>query len=188
MEELGASLRRLRMEAGRSLAEAADLAEVTKGYLSKVESGKAIPSIAIIQRLASAYGVRPGDIFNDAGENPHFSLIRSGERRAVNRDGTELGYVFESVGYRMRDRQAEVFVLTMPPVAPGPKLLYRHKGQEIFFVLEGRVRWLYAGAEYVLEAGDCVYFDAAIEHRGEAEGKDTAKALVVILPPAQPRP
>lgn len=187
MEELGATLKRIRIEAGRSLATAAEMAEVTKGYLSKVEAGKAVPSVAVLQRLAESYGVRPGDILNDSGENAHLSIVRAGERRALNRDGSEFGYIFESVGYRMRDRLAEVFVVSMPPVGPTPKLLYRHKGQEIFFILEGRVRWFYAGAEYILEAGDCVYFDASIEHRGEAAGEEPAKALAVILPPAPPK-
>ncbi|NYZ12524.1 helix-turn-helix transcriptional regulator [Azospirillum sp. RWY-5-1] len=188
MDDLGTTLRRIRTEAGRSLAEAAELAEVTKGYLSKVEQGKAVPSIAIIQRLAAGYGVRPGDIFNEAGDNAHFSLVRANDRRAINRDGTELGYVFESVGFRLPDRLAEVFVLTLPPVDDRPKQFYRHKGQEIFFMLEGQCRFFYGGAEHVIGPGDCVYFDAAIDHRGEAAGEEPAKALVVILPQPQPQP
>jgi uncharacterized cupin superfamily protein len=39
----------------------------------------------------------------------------------------------------------------------------------------------YGGAEYILEPGDCVQFDAAIEHRAEAAGDSVAKAFITIV-------
>ena len=54
----------------------------------------------------------------------------------------------------------------------------------MFFVLHGRVQFVYGGMEYILEAGDCVYFDASIEHHGLAYGGAPATALVVIMPTA----
>ena len=181
MEALGLTLRRLRATAGLSLAVAALKSGVTKGYLSKIESGDATPSIAVLARLSDSYGVPMASLFDGESAASHLSLVRRDDRRAVNRDGTELGYVFESVSYRKRDARAQAFVVTMPAVA-SPLVLYRHRGEEIFFILEGKVRFWFGTAEYVLEPGDCLYFDSSIEHRGEAYGGKTARALAVILP------
>jgi quercetin dioxygenase-like cupin family protein len=39
----------------------------------------------------------------------------------------------------------------------------------------------YGGAEYMLEPGDCVQFDAAVEHRAEAADNSVAKAFIAIV-------
>ena len=49
-------------------------------------------------------------------------------------------------------------------------------------MLEGKIRFDYAGTVFILEPGDCIQFEASYEHLGVAiEGKD-AKALLVITP------
>ena len=183
MNNLGETLRNQRLSAGLTLREAAAVANVTKGYLSKIEGGTATPSIAVLSRLAGAYGASLSDVFADGGAASHFALVRDGERRPVNRDGTELGYVFESISFRKKDRHGEAFVLSLPALPPdAPRQLYRHRGEEIFYVLEGVVRFTYGPAEHLLHPGDCVQFDPSIEHRGEAHGPEPARAFVVILP------
>ncbi|MBP7065770.1 helix-turn-helix domain-containing protein [Ferrovibrio sp.] len=180
--DLGGTLRNLRMTRGLTQQEAAKQAGVTKGYMSKVEAGTAAPSIAVLSRLAEVYRFKLSDIFEDKETASPFCLVRATERRRINRDGSELGYVFESLSYRKKDRRAEIFLLHLPPIK-APKLLYRHRGEEIFFVMSGKVRFIYGSAEYLLDAGDCVYFDPSVDHRGEAAGADPAQAFVVILGP-----
>jgi len=183
MTDFAQALRSHRLTAGLTLREAAALGGVTKGYLSKIEGGTATPSIAVLSRLAGVYGVSLSDVFTDGAAASHFALVRAGERRPVNRDGTELGYVFESISFRKKDRRGEVFVLSLPALPPdAPRQLYRHRGEEIFYVLEGVVRFTYGPAEHILHPGDCVQFDPSVDHRGEAYGPDPARAFVVILP------
>jgi quercetin dioxygenase-like cupin family protein len=93
-----------------------------------------------------------------------------------------LGYIFEAVSIRKRNPLAEAFFLTLPPLEPGsPHARYHHSGEEILLALEGRIRMFYGGAEYMLEPGDCVQFDAAIEHRAEAADDSVAKAFIAIV-------
>ena len=179
---LSATLQRLRKSANLTLEAAAGRADVTKGYLSKVERGNSIPSIAVVGRLAEVYGVELSDVFMAPGQKGPFSLVRANERNLMNRNGSEYGYTYEVVGLNKANPRSEVFILTLPCIEDArlPKL--RHPGEEILFVLEGRIRFDFAGTVFLLEPGDCIQFEASYEHLGVAvDGKD-AKALLVITP------
>ncbi len=187
MSDIAATLKRFRRSSGMTLLQAAEHAGVTKGYLSKLESGRSTPSIAVLSRLAASYGIRPSDLFMGAGERSRFALVRAGDRYTVNRHGSELGYVFEAASLRKLNPRAEVFFLTLPPLPPeSPRPRYRHAGEEIMLVLEGEIQFQYGDTDVRLAAGDCIQFDTAIEHRGEAAGGRPARAFVVIIPDTPP--
>ena len=82
--DLGTTLRRLRKVANLTLEVAASRADVTKGYLSKVELGSSVPSIAVVGRLAEVYGVAMSDIFLTPGKKGPFSLVRANQRTQMN--------------------------------------------------------------------------------------------------------
>lgn len=181
--ELGARLRRVRNTAGYTLDWAAEQAEVTKGYLSKVERGQATPSIAVINRLSEVYGVGLSEFFMPEGERKSITVLRAGQRRAVNRTGSEVGYRYEIGDLSKANPQAEFFFLTLPVLAEGqtpPK--NRHSGEEVLLMLEGQMIFDYGGVEILLNEGDCIQFDARIEHFGYAAGGKDARAFVVTIP------
>ncbi len=182
---LGFHLRRLRLTAGRTLAEVADAAGCSKGHLSKVESALAMPSIALLSRLADVYGIDPGAILSAAGTPRPMSLVRAGERLSLTRDGAERGYGYEAIAHLKADRWVEAYVIELTPEAAGGAP-FRHPGQELFYVLEGEVMFTYDGERSLLLPGDCLLFDADREHRGDAHGGQAARALAVIVPPQRP--
>ncbi len=181
METLGSRLRTLRHLRGLSIDVAARQLSLSKGYLSKVENDRAVPSIACLTRMAEVYRTSIAAMLGEGGDESRFSIVRANERRFINRDGTELGYRFAAINDRKPDRRAHAFVLTLP-WTDSRRLFYQHPGEELFLVLKGRIRFHYGGAEYLLEEGDCVYFDSSVKHRGEAADRKGAQALSVIIP------
>lgn len=182
ISDLGTTLRRLRRTANLTIEVAARQAEVTKGYLSKVESGNAQPSIAVVTRLAQVYGVPLSEIFMSPGEKKPISIVRATERRAINRNGSELGYIYEVASFNKANPRSEVFFLTLPCLDDTKIQRFRHNGEEVLMMLEGRIRFHYAGTEIILGPGDCIQFDASFEHNGVAIDGKEAKAFVVITP------
>jgi transcriptional regulator with XRE-family HTH domain len=181
--ELGARLRKVRQSAGYTLDYTAARAELTKGYLSKVERGQATPSIAVINRLSEIYGVGLSEFFMPEGERKSIVVMRAGQHRQINRNGTELGYRYEVGDLSKANPNAEVFFLTLPCLNKGqlpPK--NRHNGEEVLLILEGQMMFTYGGMEIVLNEGDCIQFDAQTEHNGYALGGKEARAFVVIIP------
>jgi transcriptional regulator with XRE-family HTH domain len=186
--QVSTTLRRLRKSANLTLEAAARLADVTKGYLSKVELGTSVPSIAVVGRLAQAYGVELSDVFMPPGKKAPFSLVRGRERTRMNRNGTEYGYTYEVASLNKANPQSEVFFLTLPCIDHDSLPKLRHPGEEILFMLEGKMRFDFAGTVFILEPGDCIQFEASYDHLGVAiEGKE-AKALLVITPDPRHRP
>lgn len=181
--ELGLRLRRVRLAAGYTLEWTAGQAGLTKGYLSKVERGLATPSIAAVNRLSEIYGVTVAEFFMSEGARKPFAVLRAGERREVNRVGSEIGYRYEVGDFAKLNPRAEVFFLTLPPVPrTGALPHFRHSGEEILLVLEGEIAFNYAGVGIMLYAGDCIQFEAHIDHFGTAAGEREARAFVVIVP------
>lgn len=180
--DLGGTFRNVRQRLGMTLEAVAKQAEVTKGYLSKVESGRAMPSIAVISKLADVFGLPLSEIFMPEGQRKPISLVRADERAQINKNGTELGYIYEFATMMKRNPRCEVFFLTLPVLEGEIAPRFRHKGEEINLVLEGRMRFRYGGVAFDLGPGDVIQFDSEIEHYGVAIGDQPAKLFVVTIP------
>lgn len=181
--DIGARLRRARTTANFTLEWAADRAGLTKGYLSKVERGHSTPSIAVLTRLSEAYGVTLSEFFMPDGERKPITVLRSGEHRTVNRSGTRFGYRYEVGDFSKINPRGDVFFLTLPNVKHPEKIPpFKHPGEEVLLLLEGQIVFNYAGVDIILNAGDCIQFDAEISHFGYAIGGNEARAFVVTIP------
>jgi len=179
---IGIALRRIRKAAGLTLEAAARQAELTKGYLSKVESGQATPSTRVMVRLADVFGVPLSDILMTDAERRPISVVRANERSIINKTGSDIGYTYELASRAKLNPRAEVFFLTLSVLDGEAPPRFRHSGEEIILVLEGKMRFKYGGLEVIVGPGDCIQFDARIEHHGVAEGGEPARLFVVNIP------
>lgn len=59
---VGARVRQLRLDAGRTQEDVADRAGVTAVYLSRIETGRANCTLDVLEAMAEALGVAPGDL------------------------------------------------------------------------------------------------------------------------------
>ena len=60
---LGESIRKIRLAKGLSQGEMQKRTGILRSYLSRVENGHTVPSLATLSRLASAMGVALSDFF-----------------------------------------------------------------------------------------------------------------------------
>ncbi len=61
----GASVRRLRLEAGMSQEALATAASLDRTYVSGIERGRRNPSLEIIERIAAALACEPSRLFQE---------------------------------------------------------------------------------------------------------------------------
>jgi transcriptional regulator with XRE-family HTH domain len=61
-------LRALRQQRGLTLKAAAERSAVSLSYISDIECGRTQPSLAVLDRLAGAYGYRVRIEFEEAGD------------------------------------------------------------------------------------------------------------------------
>jgi quercetin dioxygenase-like cupin family protein len=91
-------------------------------------------------------------------------------------------YKYQALASGFIGRKADPFVVTVEPDAEEkPIHLNSHSGQELNYVLEGKLLLSVDGHEMILNQGDSLYFDATLPHGMKAlEGKPV-KFLAVIL-------
>lgn len=180
--KIARKIRQIRLQNRLVLEEVARRTGFTKSYLSMVESGKKSPPIATLSKIAQALSVDMAIFFEKRNPEEQLTLVRKGNRETVVRDGTLFGYRYESIAPTKRRKKMEPFIITLPNKSKEEDR-FDHEGEELFYVLKGKIRFYYGDKEYLLKEGDSVYFDSSIPHRGEGVGKSLAKALTVIYMP-----
>jgi transcriptional regulator with XRE-family HTH domain len=179
--KIGERIRLLRKQKGMSLNVIAKRTGFAKSYLSQIENLKREPSISALSQIAHVLDVDvlfllTGEIQN-AGEQS-FTIVKKGERKTVNRLPRSLGYIYESITYKKTDRLMEGYIVTMGFEFPPEPFV--HEGQELVYGLEGTHEFVYDGKTYLLEEGDCYYFDSNKPHFGRSVDEKLGKVLVVF--------
>ncbi|UCF30441.1 MAG: cupin domain-containing protein [bacterium] len=182
--DVGKRIKELREDRGLSLQDLGERTGYSSALLSQFENHLVSPPLGALVKLAQALDTQVGDFFGDSPDHP-FTIVRSDERevvsRVASRSGVNLGYAYESLGFGMRDRSMEPFVVTLEPVAIREKHLSVHEGEEFIYVLEGRMSVRLEEHTDVLEAGDSIYFRCTTPHHITCEGNEPAKILAVIF-------
>lgn len=183
--ELGKRLRRQRLAAGFTLEQLASRAGFGKGYLSRIENGKKVPPIATLSRLAGALGLETAALLTSTrARNPWHgvSVVRHDEKRPTVLGGTTFGYDYFALSDAIPAQALQPFLFSFPEQID-KFVFFQHDGEELLYVLTGRVEWQVGTQKFILEAGDTVHFDSRIPHRGHSLS-GPATALVVMYSPA----
>lgn len=178
--EVGKRVKSLRAERRVTLEKLANLTGFSKGYLSKVEKSEKAPPVSTLGKIARALDVTISFLLGEVNHYTPISLVRKEERSLFTRDGTPFGYAYEAVAHKFMGKMMEPFILTLP-VHPPRRTLYQHEGQEILFVLEGTMKFLHGKEEFIVNRGDCLYFDSGVPHFGESVGNKAVKCFMVIF-------
>ncbi len=183
-EQLGSRIKELRRSAGLTLTQLARKAGISQGYLSKIENGRNAPPVSTLLMLARALDVTMGELFGESDMRRPLSLVRKGERQFVAKDGTGFGYSYQALAPRFHHKHFEPYILTIP-VSPKNTVdfHFQHKGEEMLFVLCGKMRFTYGEKTYVLEQGDCIFFDTSVPHKGFCLEDKEVKCLIAVYTP-----
>jgi transcriptional regulator with XRE-family HTH domain len=178
---IGRRIRVIRQEKGLSLNELARRTGFAKSYLSQIENLKREPSISALSQVAYVLEVDvlfllSGETQNSGSES--LTIVKKGERKTVYRPSGSLAYIYDSITYKKSDRLMEGFIVTIGFEFPPEPFI--HEGQELTYVLEGTHEFVYDGKTYLLEEGDCYYFDSNKPHFARSVDKKLGKLLVVF--------
>jgi transcriptional regulator with XRE-family HTH domain len=177
-EGLALRLRKVRRQQSLSLDALAGKTGLTKSYLSKIERGVKTPSLASILKITRAFGIQVGHLFGETTDNNAISVVRKEERKPIARPGAEKGYKYEAIAYKRRSKCMEAFIMH-PPRRFEDETLFEHEGEELIFVLKGRVEVVFADRRVALGPGDSIYFDGCELHRSRSL-TPVAETLVVV--------
>jgi len=169
-------LKLLRVQAKLTLEELAQAADMTRGYLSKIERGLSRPSIGGALKLAKALHVPVEELFGEPSDQDPVKITRAADAKAnVDLRGSPRVVAGTSPGHRM------LAVLLRPgDVEAGQSPMSHHDGEEILFVVKGRINLQLAERKETLGPGDCAHFNSTVPHKITAVGDKDAEVLLVI--------
>ena len=174
---IGAQLRAARLAARKSMAEVAEQAGLTKGFLSKLERDLANVSVASLMRLCEALDISVGSLFSA----PKGEVVRAGQYPPINFGGTGIReYLLTPSGEK---RVQAILSEIEPGGGSGDELYALPADVEFLLVLAGELRIVVAGEELMLAAGDAFTFASGIAHSfGVRAAAGPARVLWVISP------
>jgi len=180
--EIGRRIKASRINKKFTLEQLANQTGFTKGYLSRIEKSEKSPPLSTLGTISRALGITISFLVGEEEHQASIGIVKKGERPLIARKGTSVEYSYEAVAHTFPNKKMEPFILTLP-LKPKKKMIYQHEGEEILFVLEGTMKFLHGNREYLIEEGDCIYFDSSFPHLGESVGPKEAKCFMVIYTP-----
>jgi len=161
---VGERVRDARRNLGLTMAQFAEVAEISLGMVSKIEHGQTSPSLSTLTRLAHAAGVPITAFFRGLDEEHDVVIVRAGERMEILHEGSRPGHVYEDLGsLRGRTRIIEPMMVTLES-ADDVFPLFQHEGVEFLHILEGIMEYGYGPSTYRLEPGDTIQIHGEVAH------------------------
>ena len=175
---LGTALRTLRKAQGLTLRQLADRCGLSQPFLSQLENGKAMPSLIALHNVAQALGATAHGLLQPQ-RKPQVSLIRRGEG--------EVYELTEGATTRFLTRgRSQLIDPSEVNFEPGVRTENAgHAGEEMLFVLEGRLQVDLEGFGSVeLTPGDIYLYPATVPHVMSTNEHQTCRVLIITSPPS----
>lgn len=174
-DRVGRRLHALRAERGLTLEQLAELAGLTRGYLSLLERDLKRPSLAALVRIADGLQTEVSSLF--AGQDTSRAEYVLYRHRQSSSDAQTERLPMVPLAASRSGKIMEPFFLS-PSFNPLQRVT--HSGEELIVVLSGEVVVNLANEELTLGVNDSLYFTASVEHRLRSLGDVRARVLVVV--------
>lgn len=179
-EVIGRKLKATRLKNDMTIQDLARRAGVSSNMISRIERGLTTPSVGILMRLATVFGLSMNYFVEEAEKGSFVVHTKKGEGEPI--------FFFEdkhqilSLTQGLRDPGFTVFVDVLEADCSSGAGGMVHSGEEFAMVLNGRVEFVIEDERYVLEEGDSLIFKASCPHRWQNRFDGQTKILWVVAP------
>jgi transcriptional regulator with XRE-family HTH domain len=179
-DTVNAKIKKLRKRQGLTLQQLSELTDLSKGYLSKIESSTFAPRIQTLNKIAGALNTDIGyflEEFSGEEKKPlNIDLVKKNQHPHKTGEYPDFGYSYISLVHSYKGKYMAPYILQ---IEEGSTEIFTHDSEEFVYILQGPLKFFYDGIEYDLDKGDSVYFDSRIEHSLLNEQKKDALVLNV---------
>lgn len=178
---VGSNIRIEREKRRIKLRELAKDINISASFLSQVETGKALPSLATLKKIAdelhTSIGTLVGENENSNTDNP---ILRKEERILIDKMGR--GINIELLAAKNINNQMQPYIIGFDTNGDSGAFS-QHSGQEAGYVLKGSIELNYNKKKYILNAGDTFYINANISHHLKNIFNGESQLLIAATPP-----
>jgi len=177
VQNLGKRIKALRNERGLTLVQLGQRVGLSASYLSQIERGVTMPSLTRLTTIANALDVEVGYFFEDDVSAP--CVVRSNQGKRLD---STAGAIVELLSADLSDKKIQPYRLVCRPGASRDQPT-AHPGEELGFVLKGRLTITLGGETFVLEAGDSIHYQTLQPYSWRNDGDEECVVVWVVSPP-----
>lgn len=176
--DLGLRLKEFRTKQGLSQTELAKLVGVTPSTISQVESNLIYPSLPALLKMAEVLAVDISSFFQESTDVKNRVIFPSGESKDVKfpdlpKDSIQ-GHLLTPVDF---EPKAEPYLIEIQPNKTLPSHFFIHKGEEIGYLLSGKLQLKLGKAVYTVRARDTIYLTTEMPSQWKNPGPGLARLL-----------
>lgn len=177
---IGKKLKATRLKNDMTIQELAKRASVSSNMISRIERGLTTPSVEILMRLASSFGMSMNFFVEEAenGSTLVHTLRGQGEPIFFFEDKHQIFSLTQGI----RDPSFSVFIDILEQGCNSGEGGMVHSGEEFAYILEGSVSFIVDEDEYRVDAGDSIVFKASKPHRWKNLCQGRSQIIWVVSP------
>jgi transcriptional regulator with XRE-family HTH domain len=180
--DLGTRLRDLRTKRGLPQKELADLVGVTSSTISQIESNLIYPSLPALLKLAEVLSVEVSSLFRDPADSAGRVVFSIKEAADVKLPTLAEGEVQAKLLTPLDlEVKGEPYLIEVPPKKSLSSHFFVHKGEELGFVLKGKLQFKTKNSTQSVQTGDLIYLTHDIPAQWKNPGPGPAKLLWIKL-------
>lgn len=183
--DVGRKIKLLRAEQKLTLEQLAQMSGVSKSMLSQIERGRTNPTLAILWTLTQSLEIDISDLLNaDQNDGPDSAKITHIKAHQTPKIQSADGKcTLKILGPIDLVTKTEWYDMTMTTGGLLESEGHAEGTKEHLTLLEGTLSVRNGTEEIILSTGDTARYDADIPHYIENKGKNTARALMIVLTP-----
>lgn len=177
--QVGANIRHFRILKGLKARDLAERVGCSESMISKIENGKAQPSLTTLHRIVHSMNITVTALFD----------TRPADRGVVTRDADRPSYRIDRAGSTLERlvpaNEGHLLEGNLHVLAPGggSEGMLSHEGEEAGFVVEGELELTVDGTKYRLSAGDSFVFRSELPHSYRNPCRRVTRVVWVSTPP-----
>lgn len=175
---LGQRIKRLRLKRSMGLVELGKQTGLSASFLSQLETGRVIPTLRNLARLALVFG-KDLSYFFDSGESAVFRIQRGRDRVRLAMGSPEPDYFAESFGILVPEGGLRPCWAQFLPGDTDPFYPELYPGVEMAYILSGQLCLQRNGERHVLNARDVAYISGETERNYHCASAEPATALII---------
>jgi transcriptional regulator with XRE-family HTH domain len=180
--QIGARVKHARQLAGIRMKELAERVGCTESMVSKIESGRVVPSLPMLHRLVEALDRDLSSFFGSDINAPGL-VLRAGQRPVALTDSLREGHgvSYERLVPLAAGHLLECNIHVVQPQG-AKKDPITHQGETVGYVIEGQIELTIDLTSYVLSAGDSFFFRNHLTNSYRNSGPGVARVIWVNTP------
>ncbi|MCP3922891.1 MAG: helix-turn-helix domain-containing protein [Desulfobacterales bacterium] len=180
--DIGLRLKEMRVKKGFTQTELAKMVGVTPSNISQVEGNLIYPSLSALLKIAETLSVNIKYFFEGVSDEKS-KLVFS---QVDSLDVSFSDFPKDSIrGTQLTpahlDLKAEPYIIE---ILPGKKLsshFFKHKGEEVGYMLSGKLNITAENSVYTARTGDLIYLSTSMPSQWKNPGPDEAKVLWIKM-------